>query len=301
MEAKETVGYSGFFDVEGYSRYAISKDGIVIFKPLNRALKGSVNPAGYVNIRITDDDGKTLTWGLHRLLCFVFKHPGKIITDLVVNHKDGNKSNNNLDNLEWTTYLGNLHHAGIRNLTNKCIPFSVKDYLTGVIETYPSAIDYARKIGVSKDTILWRLNKGSEYVFPENKQYRRGINVDPWPKEAELIFLNGSTDKPVLVKNAITGKITSYAKISYMAKDFNISAPTATAWINKKDQPLLPSLIQLKWYSDNTPWRIIENLELEINNVKKTGDLKKIKQSSYSGIKGGNQGSFRFIRHRRNG
>lgn len=278
MEAIESKFYPGFYEIPNYSKYVISKEGVVIFKLLNRKLKGSVNPKGYLNIRITDDSGRTLTWGVHRLLCYVFKHPNEPIIDLVVNHEDGIKSNNKLENLEWTTYTGNVHHAGRNNLTKCCVPFQVKDIETGVVEEYPSATDYSRKKGLSKDAVLYRLKKGPKYVFPENKQYSRGITEVIWPSGYDLIYLNGQGKKPVSVKNLLTGKVTTYDKISDMAEDFSISPSTATTWVNRKNQPVLPGYIQLKWCSDATPWRVVDNPYDELREFSNTVRVKLIEQ-----------------------
>lgn len=55
-------------------------------------------------------DGKTKRYRVHRVMMMAF-YPIENPEDFVVNHKDGNKGNNNLDNLEWTTISGNLIHA----------------------------------------------------------------------------------------------------------------------------------------------------------------------------------------------
>lgn len=257
MRAKESIIYPNFYEIPDYGRYVINKEGIIISKLSNKKLKGSINPKGYNNVRLVSDLGVTLTWGLHRLLCYVFKHPNKPIKGLVVNHEDGIKSNNKLENLEWTTYLGNLYHAGLNNLTNRCIPISVRNTITGSVERYFSATEYAKKIGLSKDAILWRLRKGFKYVFPENKQYCRGHGDVVWPDMYQLIYLNGKNKKPISVKNVLTGKVVTYDKIIDMAADFNVSPSTVTGWIKRKNQPVLPGYIQLKWYYDNTPWRVV--------------------------------------------
>jgi hypothetical protein len=90
-----------------------------------------------------------------------------------VNHKDGNPSNNNLDNLEWVTYLGNALHARQNNLWGNNIKKRMKltleiieeaklKYNTGKF-TYKKL---AQEYGVDYKTIYQAIN-GKSY----NKTY----------------------------------------------------------------------------------------------------------------------------------
>lgn len=55
-------------------------------------------------------NNKTKRYRVHRVMMMAF-YPIDNPENFVVNHKDGNKQNNNLDNLEWTTISGNMKHA----------------------------------------------------------------------------------------------------------------------------------------------------------------------------------------------
>lgn len=73
-----------------------------------KILKASKQNTGYYMVNISID-GKAKRHSVHRLVaeCFCEKPDGCDI----VNHIDNNPSNNKAENLEWTTYKGNMHHA----------------------------------------------------------------------------------------------------------------------------------------------------------------------------------------------
>jgi len=65
---------------------------------------------GYKNVSVIYDNGERKTKQVHRLILETF-NPVDNMQNLTVNHIDGIKSNNKLNNLEWMTTQENLKHA----------------------------------------------------------------------------------------------------------------------------------------------------------------------------------------------
>lgn len=89
------------------SDYIITKSGEIINKRNNRTLKPQKNGKGYLRVSI----GGKLQF-VHRLVAE--KYLPNPENKPQINHKDGNKLNNCVDNLEWVTNEENRKHA-VRN------------------------------------------------------------------------------------------------------------------------------------------------------------------------------------------
>lgn len=94
-------------NIEGWEAYQCDTNGVV-YGQNGEALKPNINCNGYKYV-VFCKNKKTKTIMVHRIIASTFiPNPTKLP---VINHKDGNKLNNNPDNLEWTTYSENTQHA----------------------------------------------------------------------------------------------------------------------------------------------------------------------------------------------
>lgn len=109
------------------TRYYATRNGRVYSTRTNAFISSSGDKNGYLRVFLVGDDGKGKTYKTHRVILATFS-PIENMDSLQVNHKDGDKTNNNVDNLEWVTTKENVHHAfaiGLRTKTkpglqNKC-------------------------------------------------------------------------------------------------------------------------------------------------------------------------------------
>lgn len=100
-------------------KYAISNKGNIINVKSGKRLNTRINAHGYKEIQLSTN-GKRKNYRIHRLVAQLFilnteKKP-------YINHKDGNKLNNTVDNLEWCTAKENDFHARHNNLKNQNKP-----------------------------------------------------------------------------------------------------------------------------------------------------------------------------------
>lgn len=64
---------------------------------------------GYMHVKLYDGKGKCKSLTTHKIVALTYiPNPNDLIE---INHKDGNKLNNKVSNLEWSTRSDNIRHA----------------------------------------------------------------------------------------------------------------------------------------------------------------------------------------------
>ena len=97
---------------KGFSKYLVSTDGQVLSLDKDILLPLDENTCGYIRAYIWNDEGQRKHALVHRLVYMA--HVGNIPKGLQVNHKDENKANNCVGNLELLTPSQNvLYGTGI--------------------------------------------------------------------------------------------------------------------------------------------------------------------------------------------
>jgi len=117
--------------IRNFERYAITKEGLVFNLVTGKILKPDINNCGYKRVTLSKD-GKPFRFFIHRLVAetFIGYQEG-----MEVNHINGDKLDNRIDNLGWCTSSENKQHAlslelrasGEKHVNSKLTDYEVQD------------------------------------------------------------------------------------------------------------------------------------------------------------------------------
>lgn len=142
--------------------YQITTEGKLYNTKTKNWLKGQINKNGYLTYYITIDGLRKRLYA-HRMVAETYiPNPNR---KEQVNHKDGNKLNNSVDNLEWVTCSENILHAMNNELNKSRKKIYCFNKRKELICTYESIAKLCELTGYNQSwlAILLQRNKKQEY------------------------------------------------------------------------------------------------------------------------------------------
>ena len=164
-EWRDIGGYEGLYQVSNLGRVRSLRD--KNNKKRELILKPKIMRNGYLKVDLCKN-GKQKTFTVHRLVATVFISNPKNFP--VVNHKDENKLNNNVSNLEWCTVLYNNCY-GTRLKKVKCITTGeIFDSITEASKKYKCSPSHIVENCKGKIKSCSKLSDGTKLIWEYYKE-----------------------------------------------------------------------------------------------------------------------------------
>lgn len=259
----ESETFAGFYYIPHFSKYVISKEGIIRNARTGNEVK-SFQEERYTIFRIYPDTGMFTSIGRHRLMALTFLPYPNNVSALVVNHKNGKPSEDWIDNLEWVTRARNNQHAYETGLMCLGKEILVKFCETGEVKEFKGRSECARFFNLNRSTVSYRLHAKDQPLYPGNLLFKYKSDKTPWREVTEFTTkgLNSGTPVAVKARDIFTGEIKAYS--SQKEASFETAVPHMTINSAVSNSNLGPnSGYDFKKADDNSDWRQYDSDQLE--------------------------------------
>ena len=139
----------GKFHANDFPNYSISEDG-EIRNSKGKIIKGEISNNGYRRVSLSNNDVKHKKMSVHRLVAETYIPNPYNYPE--VNHKNENKLDNHVSNLEWCSTLDNLNHSRVIEKASVAKFRKVKCVTTGKI--YNSIKEASDELGLYHSNIV---------------------------------------------------------------------------------------------------------------------------------------------------
>lgn len=227
---KSISGFYGLYDVSNFGRVRSLKTGIILKPQRGKncrydrvSLYSKEKPRGYIP-------------SIHILVAEAFIGPRP--RGLVLNHKDGNRSNNSANNLEYITQKENMRHAKKMGLLSNptdnyarrasMTSDKVREIINMFVKDQAPVCLISRRTGVRADTIRFILKKKSWPKVNSEFDYCYNTIMRTITKRGSMV--DKPTFEKIIYERNVLGK-----KLKYLSQKYGVSP----SWIcvKSKDYP----------------------------------------------------------------
>lgn len=214
----------GFFHIPGFPGFAIKETGEVWnFRSQTLMTWYVTKPCpvkkrlgGYRYSNIVGFSGSPKSSYRHRLLCLTFHGYGHDVDELVVNHKDGDKTNDDLENLELVTHKDNNDHArktGLASGSQREVEVCYRDGRPSKV--YSSVREAIRDNGGRFNNFINGKIIGEDRKWPRHDIAFRYLDGPDWPDGSwDEAFNHYSTGFRARGTNVETGQVVEFTGIN---------------------------------------------------------------------------------------
>lgn len=249
-------------NIPGYDAYEASSTGLIRHKRLGKTsnfFETKTSKGTYLNVGAKNNDQSSRSRGGHILVCLAYHGlPPNQFHE--VNHKDGNKHNNQPDNLEWVTRGENITHAykeGLRKENRKVVMTDIND---GTQTVFYSMSELGRHIGITKSAV-W--------------SFVRNHNTDPYNGQYTFRFVTGEakvakrdSTKVVYAFDYTTRSLHVFDNLAELEMVIGVKRNTAY-WHLTRDSKVLVNGFAFSYVSNLDSFPSYTDEEIEISKVTK--------------------------------
>lgn len=253
--------YFGFSFIPMYSRYMVNERGVIYDLSRKRFVKGRF-VKGYFTYVLFNDLEERASLSRHRAIGLVFLDYPVNVDEMHINHKNGIKGDDGVNNLEWVSCSENRLHALDTGLVNVRKAVVVENEITGETVLVKSIREACSRFRLIRSIVSRKLRStDGVYVKWPNKFYfyESGDNTE-----------TSSTTK-ILVRNLKTGEVIEYGSLAECARNLNISKHSVSARVEDCWDKIHPDGLQIRRKTDIRPWYTPTDVD---NSILNSGLLK---------------------------
>ena len=156
-EWRSVLGYEGLYEVSNFGRIKMTgrkkRHRTGVFSYIQPKILNQFEVCGYSKVKLRDKNGKAKMVSVHRIVALAFlSNPDNLPQ---VNHKDENKLNNNIENLEFCNaqYNSNYGNGKLKCSVKRMKPVIQMSLDGDIIDTWPGVSFAAKALNIDQSSI----------------------------------------------------------------------------------------------------------------------------------------------------